>query len=113
MLGHRGSTGGRARARGSEAPGGERAARGCDATGQPWVKVAHCDRPLQAQVAALLTEPDPSGRSFAPGVPRELAADYVEEMAGWPMGAEVGRLLLLHLSKAPETAPVWAMWARD
>ena len=113
VLGHRGSTGGRARARGSEAPGGERAARGCGATGQPWVKVAHCDRPLQAQVAALLTEPDPSGRSFAPGVPRELAADYVEETAGWPMGAEVGRLLLLHLSTAPETAPVWAMWARD
>ena len=77
------------------------------------MKVAHCDRPLQAQVAALLTEPDPGGRSFAPGVPRELAADYVEEMAGWPMGAEVGRLLLLHLSTAPEIAPVWAMWARD
>ena len=66
-----------------------------------------------AQVAALLTEPDPSGRSFAPGVPSVLAADYVEEMAGWPDGAEVGRLLLLHLSTAPETAPIWAMWVRD
>ena len=76
------------------------------------VKVAHFNHPLQAQVAALLTEPDPSGRSFAPGVPSVLAADYVEEMAGWPHGAEVGRLLLLHLSTAPETAPVWAMWVR-
>ena len=66
-----------------------------------------------AQVAALLTESDPSGRSFAPGVPSVLAADYVEEMAGWPDGAEVGRLLLLHLSTAPETAPIWAMWVRD
>ena len=78
------------------------------------VKVAHFDDQLQAQVAALLSEPDPSnGRSFAPAVAAVLAADYVEEMAGWPDGAEMGRLLLLYLSTAPETAPVWAMWVRQ
>ena len=61
----------------------------------------------QSQVAALLTEPDLSnGRSFAPGVASVLAGDYVEETAGWPGGAETGRLLLLHLSTALETAPV-------
>ena len=76
------------------------------------VKVAHLNHPFQAQVAALLTEPDPSGRSFAPGVPNlpsVLAADYVEEVAGWPDGAEVGRLLLLHLSTAPRVQSLFEL----
>jgi len=43
-----------------------------------------------ASLAALLTQPDREwgGRRFESGIVAELAADYVEELLGWPSGAE-------------------------
>ena len=55
-----------------------------------------------ARAAALLTEPDPTwGRTFGPGVAAELAADYLEELAGWAGGAEDARQLVQALAAAP------------
>ena len=57
-------------------------------------------------VAVLLTQPDPAwgGRRFERGVAVELAADYVEELAGWGAGGaeDVRRLLQLLLTMDPE-----------
>uniref|UniRef100_A0A6U7DNC8 JmjC domain-containing protein n=1 Tax=Haptolina brevifila TaxID=156173 RepID=A0A6U7DNC8_9EUKA len=57
-----------------------------------------------SSVASLLTQPDPSagGRQFARGVARELAADYVEELAGWACGAEGAWRLLALLATTEE-----------
>ena len=55
-------------------------------------------------VAALLVEPDRSadGRVFARGVAVELAGDYVEEMAGWAVGADGTWRLIRQLALAEE-----------
>lgn len=59
-------------------------------------------------IAALLTEPDPTwGRSFERGIAAELAADYVEELAGWPGGASDARQLLLLLASSVSRDLEW------
>ena len=59
-----------------------------------------------SSVAALLTETDPSAiggpRAFSPGVAAELAADYVEELAGWACGADGAWRLLRLLALTEE-----------
>ena len=56
-------------------------------------------------MAALLTRPDPAanGRSFDRGVAAELAADYVEELAGWACGADGAWRLVRLLASTDET----------
>ena len=64
-------------------------------------------RSLGAAVASLLTEADPAApggpRAFSVGVAMELAADYVEELAGWACGAEGAWRLLRLLALTEET----------
>ena len=63
-------------------------------------------RAFASSVAALLTETDPSAiggpRAFSPGVAAELAADYVEELAGWACGADGAWRLLRLLALTEE-----------
>lgn len=57
------------------------------------------------EVAGLLVEADSEwGRVFDRGVAGELAADYVEELLGWPNGAKGTRDLLQLLSDNAPTA---------
>ena len=66
-----------------------------------------------ARVAALLVAPDASwdgGRVYAPGIARELAGDYVEELVGWACGAERAWLLLRLMATRPEAALRGAAW---
>ena len=53
----------------------------------------------------LLTEPDAAanGRQYDRGVAAELAADYVEEGAGWACGADGAWRLLRLLARTHET----------
>ena len=62
-------------------------------------------RAFAASVAALLTQPDvaASGRVYDPAVAAELAGDYVEESAGWAVGAAGAWRLLRQLSLTAET----------
>ena len=62
-------------------------------------------RAFGASMAALLTRPDPAanGRSFDRGVAAELAADYVEELAGWACGADGAWRLVRLLASTDET----------
>jgi hypothetical protein len=64
-------------------------------------------RAFAASVAALLTEPDTTAiggpRRYTPGVAAELAADYVEELAGWACGADGAWRLLRLLALTEET----------
>jgi hypothetical protein len=62
-------------------------------------------RAFAASVAGLLARPDASaaGRRFAPAVARELASDYVEEIAGWACGADGAWRLLRLLALTEET----------
>ena len=62
-------------------------------------------RGFAVAVAALLTQPDAAagGRRYAGAVAAVLAADYVEEAAGWACGAEGAWRLLRALAMTAET----------
>ena len=62
-------------------------------------------RAFGARMAALLTDADPAagGRRYERGVALELAADYVEEIAGWACGATGAWRLLRLLAQTEET----------
>lgn len=62
-------------------------------------------RAFAGRVAALLTQPDHAagGRTYDRGVAMELAADYVEEIAGWACGAPGAWRLLRLLARTHET----------
>ena len=62
-------------------------------------------RAFGASIADLLVEADETAgwRRFSAGVASELAADYVEELAGWACGADGAWRLLRLLATTEET----------
>ena len=61
-------------------------------------------RAFGVRMAAILTETDlATGRRYERGVALELAADYVEEVAGWACGAAGAWRLLRLLARTAET----------
>eukprot|EP00908_Phaeocystis_cordata_P012118 Transcript_23084.p1 GENE.Transcript_23084~~Transcript_23084.p1 ORF type:complete len:559 (+),score=189.27 Transcript_23084:94-1770(+) len=67
------------------------------------------------EVAALLTAPDGTwaARAYEASVARELAGDYIEELAGWACGPEGAWRLLRLLAAQREAALTRAAWDPD